>query len=40
MEPLSVARIKNVVEEHKKWDTSELIFELEGDKKFNVIPYL
>jgi hypothetical protein len=41
MEPLSVKRIKSFVKEHEKWDTNnELVFEIENDKKFDLIPYL
>ena len=39
MEPLSIARIDNIVDDHKKWDTKELIFEIEN-KNLDVIPYL
>ena len=39
MEPLCVDKIDNIVEEQQKWDTNELLFEIENDK-FDLIPYL
>jgi hypothetical protein len=40
MEPLCIKRIKIVIKEHKKWDTKEIVFKIENDKKLDMIFYL
>jgi hypothetical protein len=40
MKPLSIKRIESFIKENKKWDTNKLVFEIENNKKLDVISYL